>query len=197
MMRNEVAASKYALLNRAAIVAAARAIADSEGLDRVTLRRVAEALGTGQASLYRHIAGRAELVARLADDLAAGFPRVPDEGPTTVSDGEDATETVVRQWRATHRYLTEHSWGAQAIAAGDQLAGTAHEFTEHAIGQLRALGLEDQDAARAYRALWHLLMGHLLSDHPFGHGHASAAHPRNETDLDWAIRALVSGITNV
>jgi hypothetical protein len=49
--------------SRARIVAEARLIADEEGLEALTLRRLATRLEAGQASLYRHVADRGELLA--------------------------------------------------------------------------------------------------------------------------------------
>ncbi|MGH1552145.1 TetR/AcrR family transcriptional regulator [Streptomyces sp. L7] len=59
------------------IVDAAIRIADEEGLDAVSMRRVATDLGTGAMSLYRYVPGKAELL-----DLMLDRVRFPD-GPNT------------------------------------------------------------------------------------------------------------------
>lgn len=51
------------------IVETALAVLDAEGVDAVTMRRVATELGTGPASLYAHVANRDELLARLHDRI--------------------------------------------------------------------------------------------------------------------------------
>jgi AcrR family transcriptional regulator len=56
-------------LSSAGIVAAAVSIMNSEGLDRVTLRRLAEELDTGPASLYVYFGNAAELRAAVLDEL--------------------------------------------------------------------------------------------------------------------------------
>ena len=53
--------------DRTAIAAAAIAQADREGLDTVSMRRVAAVLGTGPASLYRYVDSRDELLELMAD----------------------------------------------------------------------------------------------------------------------------------
>ncbi len=169
------------ILSRAAIVEAARRVADGEGLAELTLRRVARELGTGQASLYRHIADRGELLNLLAEDLAAGYPLVEAQDA-------DPVDRVVRQWQAMHAYLTERSWGPHVIAGGEFALDAARPVAEHCVAQLRAAGLDDGDALRAYRTLWHLLLGHLLNAHPFGHLHG---HTPEEDDFAWAVRALL------
>lgn len=149
-------------LTRDAIVEAAEHLADSGGLDAVTLRAVAAVFQTGQASLYRHIAGRDDLLSLLAERLATGYPTVTD-------DADDPTNTVLRQWGALHDHLAARPWAAPLIADGTHLAHGAERMSRALTGQLRRAGVGEADVSRAYRAAWHLLLGHLLTDHPFGH----------------------------
>ena len=160
-------------LSPAAIVAVARRIADDEGIEALTLRRVAAGLGTGQASLYRHIADRRQLLTLLADELAAGYPQVADGDPG---------EANLRQWEAMRAYLAEHPWSARIIADGEHPLPSARPVTEHCAALLRAAGLGEEEAARAHRALWRLLLGHLLTG---GTG-------TGEEDFAWAVRRLSS-----
>src|SRR5882757_6734778 len=128
-------------LSRAAITATARHIADTEGI--------------GEASLYRHIAHRAELLALLTEDLAVSFPIVE---PTQ---GESPAEAIAAQWLAMYDFLAAHHWAAKVIAEGNHLATGTRSVLEHGLALLRAAGLSETDALRGYRALWHLLLGHL------------------------------------
>ena len=63
-------------LTQAGIVAAALRILTDEGLEKVTMRRVAQELDTGPASLYVYVANTAELHALMLDGLAAAI-RLP------------------------------------------------------------------------------------------------------------------------
>lgn len=177
-------------LSRAAITATARHIADTEGIGELTLRRVAAELGTGQASLYRHIAHRAELLALLTEDLAVSFP-IAEPTP-----GEPPAEAITAQWLAMYDFLAAHHWAAKVIAEGNHLATGTRSVLEHGLALLRAAGLSEADALRGYRALWHLLLGHLLNEHPFGHGdHDSGAAPEPAgAEFEWALRRLIDGI---
>ena len=58
-------------LSRAAIVAAALAIADRDGLDAVSMRRVAEELDTGASALYVYIENRDDLLGAMCDHAMA------------------------------------------------------------------------------------------------------------------------------
>jgi len=57
-----------------AIVAAAVEVADAEGLDGLSMRRVADALGVGTMSLYRYVASKAELHDLMLDAVMAENP---------------------------------------------------------------------------------------------------------------------------
>jgi AcrR family transcriptional regulator len=60
-------------LSRAAIVEAALEVADAEGLDAVTMRRVAAHLDTGASALYVYISGRDDLLDAMFDHAMAGL----------------------------------------------------------------------------------------------------------------------------
>ncbi|HEY3682492.1 MAG TPA: TetR family transcriptional regulator [Streptosporangiaceae bacterium] len=177
-------------LDRAAIATAARRVVEADGIDALTLRRVAQELGTGQASLYRHIADRADLLAALFEDVLAEFPLVEPRG--------DPARAVERQWRALHDHLAERPWLVRLIADGAHAAEAAESVADHGMGLLADTGLTRADARRAYRALWHLLLGHLLNEHPFGHHLTSDSAAEDDTtaepDFAWALRHLLAGI---
>ncbi|MDI5961330.1 TetR/AcrR family transcriptional regulator [Streptantibioticus silvisoli] len=166
------APGRPAVLSRPLIVAAARWIADHDGLDAMTVRAVAQRLGTGQASLYRHIADRRELLVLLADDVAARLP-LPREG---LEPGEQFTG----QWLDAYDYLRGHHWAARIIAEGAQVRAGGAAFADSALAVLTtASGADRGDALRAFRVLWHLMLGHLVNSHPVG-------HPRTHEDAGTA-----------
>lgn len=66
-----------ATLNVEMIAAAAVAVADADGIEAVSMQRVAESLDFTKMSLYRHVAGKADLVAVMIEH-AVGDP--PDLG---------------------------------------------------------------------------------------------------------------------
>ena len=66
--------------SRAEITSAAVALADRDGLDAVSMRKVAAELGTGAASLYRYVANRDDLLDLMADSTAAEYELAPPTG---------------------------------------------------------------------------------------------------------------------
>jgi AcrR family transcriptional regulator len=63
------------------IVAAAIALADEEGLEQLSMRKVAERLGTGAMSLYRYVPGKAELLDLMLDAIYGEDPPPEPAGP--------------------------------------------------------------------------------------------------------------------
>ena len=68
-------------LTRAGIVTAAVRVMQAEGLDRVTMRRLAQELDTGPASLYVYVRNTAELHAAMLEDLLGQVDLAPVTAP--------------------------------------------------------------------------------------------------------------------
>jgi AcrR family transcriptional regulator len=113
-------AARQPRFSREQIAAAALAIADADGFDAVTMRRIAGALGGGTMSLYRYIATRADLLA-LIDDALLGESLVPGELP---ADWRQAIAMIA--WRSRQTFL-RHPWAVQVLQgkAAAELAGQA------------------------------------------------------------------------
>jgi AcrR family transcriptional regulator len=66
-------------LSETSVLAAALAILKSDGLEAVTMRRVAAALDTGAASLYVYVSGREGLLAAMLDRVTATIELEPPD----------------------------------------------------------------------------------------------------------------------
>lgn len=64
-------------LSTAQVVAAAMSLADAEGLAAVSMARIAEAVGYTPMALYRHVSGKEELLALMADAVSEALPELP------------------------------------------------------------------------------------------------------------------------
>ncbi len=95
-------------------MAAAIAIADTDGLTAVSMRAVATRLGTGAASLYRYLSSRDDLLDLMADTVAAELRPYPEpEG-----DWLNGMVRIARAQRSVHErhpWLSELSQRASAI----------------------------------------------------------------------------------
>jgi DNA-binding transcriptional regulator YhcF (GntR family) len=137
---------------REQVVRAAIAIADAEGLDALSMRRLAAEFGIGPMSLYRHVSNKDDLVAHMADTVF-GDAELPDPGP----DGWRAKlELVSRlQWRLVQRHL----WLPRVISfTRPLLAPNAMAHTEWTLRALDGLDLPATTRAREAIVLPSLVM---------------------------------------
>ena len=74
------AVGRPAQWSRAEITQVALRVADAEGLDAVSMRRVAAELGTGAASLYRYVETREDLLDLMSDATGAEYDPAPSTG---------------------------------------------------------------------------------------------------------------------
>ncbi|MEV0404437.1 GntR family transcriptional regulator [Actinoallomurus sp. NPDC050550] len=122
-------------LNRIQVLRTAIAIADVEGLDAVSMRRLAAELGVGPMSLYRHVANKDELVTQMTDE-AFGEPELPVPGP----EGWRAKLELIsrRQWELCRRHL----WLPRAVSfTRPLLVPNMMAHTEWTLRALDGLGL--------------------------------------------------------
>ena len=92
----------------ASIVAAAIALADVEGLDGLSMRRVAERLGVGTMSLYTYVSSKAELLDLMLDAVYGEQARAIRV--STTSDPEDPESTLTVDWRRGLGAVAQSAW---------------------------------------------------------------------------------------
>lgn len=129
-------------LTQEAIVDAALRVLEREGADGLSMRRVAEELGTGPASLYWHVASKDELINLLIDRVASEIELPP---PDPARWQEQAKEWMLQARRVFQRYP-----GVAALTLGRIPVGpTLVRWTEWALALLRGAGVPDRIAAYA------------------------------------------------
>ncbi|MFH8396911.1 TetR/AcrR family transcriptional regulator [Streptomyces anulatus] len=116
--------------SRTQIAAAALALADAEGLAAVSMRALAQRLGTGPASLYRYVGSRDELLDLMADAVAGEL----DLSGATGGDWLDDLVGLALQSRDAH---VRHPWLADLNdRRGEVLGPHAIDYLDHALGIL-------------------------------------------------------------
>ncbi|OUC93028.1 TetR/AcrR family transcriptional regulator [Streptosporangium minutum] len=104
-----------AVLSRDLIVAAGLRILDAEGLDAVSMRRVAQELGTGPASLYAHVENKEELLDLIYDEVM-GEIQVPEPEPERWL--EQLRELIMEASRVFRAYADIAKVGLATIPTG-------------------------------------------------------------------------------
>jgi TetR/AcrR family transcriptional regulator, tetracycline repressor protein len=87
-------------LTAQAIAERAMEIGDAEGLDAVTIRRLATELGVTPMALYWHYKNKDELIVGMADQLIADFVPKPADERAWQAQFRDLTEGLIRALRA-------------------------------------------------------------------------------------------------
>ncbi|MFB6893022.1 TetR/AcrR family transcriptional regulator [Kitasatospora sp. NPDC056327] len=131
----------------AEIAAAAIALADAEGVEAVTMRRVAQELGVSPMALYTYVPGKAELLDLMLDTVYAAMPRSAPEG-----DGWRARAAAVAEDnRLLHR---THPWAVAVATSRPPLGPGLMAKYEYELRALEGSGLPDVELDAA---LTHLL----------------------------------------
>jgi AcrR family transcriptional regulator len=125
------------------IVEAAVRVADAEGLEAVSMRRVGAELGTGAMSLYRYVPGKAELL-----DLMLDRVQRPGEDPDALGDGgwRSALEAMARATLALYR---RHPWLLHVNQTRPILGPGAMDGMEKVLQRIRPMGLSDPELVSA------------------------------------------------
>jgi AcrR family transcriptional regulator len=130
-------------ISKDAIVTAAIGLLDREGLAALSMRRLADELGTGAASLYWHVGSKDGLLDLVLDEII-GEGKVPDPEPGQWQ--EQIKEIAREQRRASlrHPYIVRISIGR--IPMGPN----ALRYSERILAILRAGGLPPHLAVQGY-----------------------------------------------
>ena len=136
-------------LTRAGIVAAALRIMQAEGLDRVTMRRLAQELDTGPASLYVYLRNTAELHAAMLEELLSRVDLTP------VAAAGDWQERLI-QVLFSYTYILFGQPGLAQSALVTRPNGPAYlSLAEGILALLSAGGVPPSRAAWAVDLLLH------------------------------------------
>ena len=121
-------------LTRDAIVDAALALLEREGLQGVSMRKLAQELGSGAASLYWHVGDKEELLSLMLDRIV-GESEVPDPDP------EHWQEQVKEMLRAMRRQMLQRRDAAQLSLGRVPTGPNSLPVMERTLAVLHAAGL--------------------------------------------------------
>lgn len=133
---------------------AAIRLLDAEGVEALTMRRLASELGVSAMAPYRHVGTKDELLMVLVDRLAARLVYPPR--PT------DPKGTMLVLWSTIYDSLAEHPWVPEVLARRRMMAPSVLGAIEEIHAALRDAGLSIRAAACAYRLIWNFTLGSLL-----------------------------------
>ena len=116
-------------LSRAAIVAAAVAVADRDGLDRLSMRRLGRHFGVEAMSLYNHVPNKAALLDAMVDEALDAIP-VPTD--------PDWRTGLRARCLAQRRVLHDHRWALGVVDSRGTPGPATLRRHDATLGYLRA-----------------------------------------------------------
>ncbi len=143
-------------VTREAIVAAALELADAEGLQAVSIRRVAAKLGTRPMGLYSHIERKDDLIDLMLDAIAGEV--LLDEVP---GDWREALRAIATRTReGAHR----HPWIAEAAGERAMIGPNGIRHVEQSLAALAGLRLDRAGKRAVLTAVDAYTFGHVMTE---------------------------------
>ena len=160
-------------LSRERILEAALALADEQGIESVTMRKLGQLLGFEAMSLYNHVANK--------DDLLDGIlDLVLDETEAPTGDGRwdaDIRASAI----SVHEALRRHPWSSQLVMAG-RVRPARLRYMDLLLGRLRDAGFSAETTYTVY---------HVLDAHIFGFALWEAGHTFTDEDAEKLAEAVM------
>jgi TetR/AcrR family tetracycline transcriptional repressor len=153
-------------LTREAVIAAARTVADREGLERLSMRSLAAELGVMPNTLYSHVGSKSELLDALLDDVL---------GEIETPQKRDWRASLVAVLDSTRAVLLEHPGLIPAFLTRPTRGENAMRLGAVCLDLLARGGVEDARAVRAFRALLIFTIGFAAYEAPRLHDPDPAA----------------------
>jgi AcrR family transcriptional regulator len=141
------------------VVEAALRVVDAEGVDALTMRRLADELEVGVMTLYGYVRSKEELLDALVERVLGDIEVAP-------VDGGDWKQHAAAQCHAFRRSLLEHPGVAHIFLLQAVSSPSAFRASERLLTVLRDAGFDDRRAVAAYTALLTYTLGSSLWEIP-------------------------------
>lgn len=175
------AVGRPAQWSRAEITQVALRIADTEGLDAVSMRRVAAELGTGAASLYRYVETREDLLDLMTDATGAEHDPAPSTG--------DWLADLIAFGERARAIFRRHHWLAGLTMTRPVIGPNGTAVIEHFLTLLRGHPADIRAKMEAFGMLNGITAAFVLQEQAdaslqarnlayLGHALTSGSHPR-------------------
>ncbi|MEU2930649.1 TetR/AcrR family transcriptional regulator C-terminal domain-containing protein [Streptomyces sp. NPDC007251] len=143
--------------SREAITAAAVALADAEGLEAVTMRKVAAQVGAGVMSLYSYAPDKETLLNLMVDHVSGELTVMdPPSG-----DWRADLKTIAHLQRA---HMLRHPWLPAALSTRRVPGPNTLAFLEHALAVLRPTGLDGAAKLEVFAQITAFVAGHVAHE---------------------------------
>jgi AcrR family transcriptional regulator len=142
--RSRIARDRHPL-TRERVLRAAIAVADAEGIDALTMRRLGQATGVEAMSLYHHVANKEDVLGGAVDLLIDEIPAIAPR--------PDWQSALREQAMAGRAQFTLHPWAAQLLIARTPPRRAYLQYLDRVTGIMLAGGCSYQLAHTAMHVL--------------------------------------------
>ena len=177
-------------LTREQIFSAALSIIDAEGIDALSMRRLANDLGVEAMSLYHHVPNKAALLDGVVELSLLGEAQAPG------APSGDWKDTVVGAVCAFRRALVAHpNVLPHMVAHPPNSPAAAAMYIEGPLKFLVAQGLGDRPASQLFEAVFALSFGHALltTNYPAIEAEGMPSVEFTEASFEKSVRVLIDG----
>jgi AcrR family transcriptional regulator len=162
-------------LTREAIVSTALRVLDREGLSGFSMRRVAEELNTGAASLYWHVGSKDGLLDLVLEEvIGEQIDDIPEPDPKRWRDQLKEVARTMRRTILRHRDIVEISIGRVPMGPN------ALRLSERVLAIVRAGSVPDELAVQSYLLLISAVNGFTMDETGFSQDADAKAPPADE-----------------
>lgn len=144
-------AERRTQLTRERVVAAGIELADRDGIESISMRRLAQELGVEAMSLYTHVRNKDDLLDGMVDAVVGEIP--------TDTDGADWKTALRRMVLAARGVVLTHPWAPRPIESRTTVGPATMRYINTVLGILREGGFTVDQAHHALHILGSRLLG--------------------------------------
>ena len=145
------------LLSRERILQQAIQLADTTGIEGLSMRKLADALGVKAMSLYNHFANKDEIIDGLVECVIAEID-VPQLA------AEQWKEALLVRANSAHKALLAHPWATQAIVSRMNVGPNILAYIDKTVGCLIKAGFSIEMADHIWNAMDNHIYGFTLQE---------------------------------
>lgn len=146
-------------MSRERVLRAAVDLADGDGLDALTMRRLASAVGVEVMTLYYYVAKKDDILDGISDLVATEI-----EQPSA---GEDWKATARRRAISAHAVFTRHRWASLLWVTRDAVGPGRLRYMDAGLRVFREAGFSPELTEHAFHAVENHIVGYTLQELSF------------------------------
>jgi AcrR family transcriptional regulator len=165
-------------LSRDRILASALTLADANGIESLTMRKLGQELGFEAMSLYNYVANKDDLLDGLLDLVLA-----ETELPSPSGEWDAAVRSSAI---SVHDALRRHTWAGALVMSPSRIRPARLRYMDALLGRLREAGFSADTTYNAY---------HVLDGHIFGFSQWEVSHTYPDIDESQMVAMIETTIT--